>query len=190
MRRWVRLSGFLHLGSLSRAHQGSGEKQGAAWRSVWFGRARGFALALVRPLKDQEGSAARCCRDLCCLSSSPACLLPGRPRADQAPLADSWEVGLRVKRLFKSHTSYEFGNPFPPGQVPLSRLEFPLDSWWAGVEARRNFPRWSIGLQALRQSVPRGHAGASRTRIGTTMNPPASRPSTPSRIAAWSPATT
>jgi hypothetical protein len=63
---------------------------------------------------------------------------------------NAWLFGLKVKRFFKSHTSYEFGNPYPPGQVPLSRLEFPLDSWWAGVELRRDFPRWSFGLEALR----------------------------------------
>jgi len=57
---------------------------------------------------------------------------------------------LKTKRLFNSHTSYEFGNPFPPYQTPLSRLEFPLDSWWGGAEIRASFPRFSIGVEALR----------------------------------------
>jgi outer membrane protease len=60
-----------------------------------------------------------------------------------------WSAELRLKRYFGSHTSYEFGNPFPPGQTPLSRLEFPMDTWWAGVEIRRDFPRFSAGLEVL-----------------------------------------
>jgi hypothetical protein len=36
-----------------------------------------------------------------------------------------------------------------PIMPPLSRLEFPLDSWWAGVEMRAAFPRFSLGLKAL-----------------------------------------
>lgn len=69
--------------------------------------------------------------------------------ADQAPQA-VWSVDAKVKRLFNSHTSYEFGNPLPPYQAPLSRLEFSLDSWWGGVEIRRWTPGWSIGLEVMR----------------------------------------
>jgi outer membrane protease len=28
-------------------------------------------------------------------------------------------------------------------------LEFPLDSWWGGLEGRANYPRFSLGLEAL-----------------------------------------
>lgn len=61
-----------------------------------------------------------------------------------------WSVELRVKNYLNSHTSYEFGNPFPPGHAPLSRLEFPMNALWAGVEARRNFPRFSLGIEIMR----------------------------------------
>jgi len=61
-----------------------------------------------------------------------------------------WSVDLRVKNYFNSHTSYEFGNPNSPYQAPLSRLEFPLNTWWAGAEVRRSFPRASAGLEVLR----------------------------------------
>jgi len=61
----------------------------------------------------------------------------------------AWSVAANVKRLFNSHTSYEFGNPYPPKQSPLSRLEFDLDSWWGGLEVSRWTPRWSISLVAL-----------------------------------------
>jgi len=65
-------------------------------------------------------------------------------------LAGHWSVGVKIRRLLDSHTSYEFGNPFPPYQAPLSRLEFPLDSWWGGLETRASYPRFSLGLEALR----------------------------------------
>ncbi len=68
---------------------------------------------------------------------------------DNSPL-EFWSVDLRVKNYSGSHTSFEFGNPFPPNQAPLSRLEFPLNSWWAGVEVRRNFSRFSAGVEAMR----------------------------------------
>ena len=63
---------------------------------------------------------------------------------------NTWSVELYLKRYIGSHTSYEFGNPDPPYQSPLSRLEFPLNTWWAGGEVRRNFPRISAGLEVLR----------------------------------------
>ena len=34
--------------------------------------------------------------------------------------------------------------------IPLSRLEFPLDSWWAGVSMRREFSRFSAGVEFFR----------------------------------------
>jgi len=61
----------------------------------------------------------------------------------------NWSVDLRAKNSFNSYTSYEFGNPFPPGQSPLSRLEFPLNTWWMGLEVRRSLSRFSVGLEAL-----------------------------------------
>ena len=71
------------------------------------------------------------------------------PRSGPAAGDPDWIVTTKVKFLFNSHSSYEFGNPFPPRQVPLSRLEFPLDSVWAGFEARRNLGRLSVGLEYL-----------------------------------------
>lgn len=58
-------------------------------------------------------------------------------------------IGLKTKRLFSSHTSYEFGNPLPPYGSPLSRLEFPLGSLWGGVELSAGFRRLSINVEAL-----------------------------------------
>lgn len=58
-----------------------------------------------------------------------------------------WSVSLQTRYFFSSHTSYEFGNPYPPYQTPLSRLEFPLDSWWAGASVRRKLSRFSVGME-------------------------------------------
>lgn len=80
-------------------------------------------------------------------------LLPAAPlraaEAGEAP-AKPWSVELRVKTLVRSHSSYEFGNPLDPFQAPLSRLEFPLDGWWGGLALRREFGRFSLGLEAYR----------------------------------------
>ena len=72
-------------------------------------------------------------------------------------LTEHFSLGAKVKYLFRSHTSYEFGNPVPPYQAPLSRLEFPLNSWWGGLEMRLNFPRFSVGLEALTNISQNAH---------------------------------
>lgn len=61
-----------------------------------------------------------------------------------------WSVEMKVKRYFGSHTSYEFGMPpSPPSWAPASRLEFPMNTWWAGGELRRSFSRFSLGAEML-----------------------------------------
>lgn len=79
-------------------------------------------------------------------------LLPAAPlgAADEKTAARPWSVEFKVLSLLRSHSSYEFGNPYEPYQAPLSRLEFPLDSWWGGVAARREFNRFSIGVEVFR----------------------------------------
>jgi len=72
-------------------------------------------------------------------------------------LTEYLSLGAKVKYLFKSHTSYEFGNPFPPYQAPLSRLEFPLDSWWGGLEMKLNLSRLSLGMEALTNVSQNAH---------------------------------
>jgi hypothetical protein len=77
-------------------------------------------------------------------------VLAGFPAITAAESEKPWSAELHVKRYFGSHTSYEFGNPLPPNQAPLSRLEFPLNTWWAGGEFRRSFSRVSAGVEVLR----------------------------------------
>lgn len=100
------------------------------------------------------------CLGLACLLALPAAAqtvgqTAVQGAAGQAPATSQaiWSVEARVKRMFDSHTSYEFKNPFPPGQSPLSRLEFGLDSWWAGLEVRRWTPFWSVRLEAMRNLI-------------------------------------
>lgn len=63
-------------------------------------------------------------------------------------LPKNWEVGVGVERFIASHTSYDIGLRFAPWTKPLSRLEFPVNTWWLNFDARRTCPRWSIGGRA------------------------------------------
>lgn len=96
------------------------------------------------------------CLALLCLFSLPAAAQTVATGNDAV-----WEVSVRQKTLFNSHTSYEFGNPLDPIYSPLSRLEFSLDSAWAGVDVRRRLSRLSIGAGFL-TSVADQDAGIMR----------------------------
>lgn len=65
------------------------------------------------------------------------------------PLTEYVTIGLKTRSFFNSHTTYEFGDPDHPATAPLSRLEWPLDSWWMGGELRASFPRFSVGMEML-----------------------------------------
>jgi len=80
-------------------------------------------------------------------------ILSAAPAEPKDSSEKPWSAELKVKRFFSSHTSYEFGNPEPPYQAPLSRLEFPMNTWWVGGEFRRRFPRFSVGLEVF-GSIP------------------------------------
>jgi len=54
-------------------------------------------------------------------------------------------VGIR--KFVNSFTSYQFVNPFPPFQDPLSRLEFPIDQWFWGLTGKYEARAWSISAQ-------------------------------------------
>lgn len=49
-----------------------------------------------------------------------------------------------MKKFFNSYTSYQFPNPFPPFQDPLSRLEFPLDQWFGGIRSEYSGSWWTL----------------------------------------------
>jgi len=54
---------------------------------------------------------------------------------------------LGVRKYINSFTSYQFPNPFPPGQDPLSRLEFPIDQWFMGLQLGYVAPTWVLSAQ-------------------------------------------
>ncbi|MCX5678941.1 MAG: omptin family outer membrane protease [Candidatus Omnitrophica bacterium] len=60
----------------------------------------------------------------------------------------NWEFGIEAKRYIASNTSYEFGDPGGAFTKPLSRLEFPINTWWLNFDLRRTCPRWSVGAKA------------------------------------------
>ncbi len=103
----------------------------------------------------------------CCLACVLFLLLPltfscnvmASENNELVPVTEHFSIGLKAQYFFGSHTSYEFGNPLPPYQELLSRLEFPLDSWWGGVELRLSYPRFSIGGEVLSNALSdvRGH---------------------------------
>jgi hypothetical protein len=75
---------------------------------------------------------------------------PARSNAAPKRSESPWLLEAKIKTYVNSHTSYEFGDPMPPYPTPLSRLEFPLDySVWGGLEVRRNFSRFSAGVEFL-----------------------------------------
>ena len=60
----------------------------------------------------------------------------------------NWAFDFGVQYFLMSHTSYQFANSGAPFQNPLSKLQFPLNTWWLETELRRTCPRWSIGARA------------------------------------------
>jgi Omptin family len=83
------------------------------------------------------------------LMSTQAPVAQAAEKEQVISLKEHLSLGIKTELLLGSHTSYEFGNPFPPYQSPLSRLTFPLDAWWAGAEVRFSFPRFSLGVEGL-----------------------------------------
>jgi len=55
---------------------------------------------------------------------------------------------LGLIKYLNSFTSYQFPNPFPPGQDPLSRLGFPIDQWFGELAAGYRAHWWSMHGQA------------------------------------------
>lgn len=78
-------------------------------------------------------------------------------RNEPVQLAKYLSLGVKAERLVNSHTSYEFGDPDPPYPAHLSKLVFPMDSWWGGLELRFNTPRFAIGAEFLTNVVEDTH---------------------------------
>lgn len=81
---------------------------------------------------------------------------------DAASDAGGWYVSPQIKRLTNSHTSYEFGDPTQRELSPLSRLEFPLNSWWGGLGLGYKGPRYTLGLTLLTSLPDQDDIGVMR----------------------------
>lgn len=90
-----------------------------------------------------------CCFSLFFLLAAPPAFSAEEKEDQTFKLAEHLVLGIKARYMINSHTSYEFGEPQVPALSPLSRLEFPLDSWWGGAELRTVFPRFSAGVEAL-----------------------------------------
>lgn len=64
---------------------------------------------------------------------------------EQKGTGQCFSIGM--KKYVNSFTSYQFPNPFPPGQDPLSRLEFPIDQWFLGAFGGYYAPSWNLTAQ-------------------------------------------
>ncbi|MGO9571774.1 MAG: omptin family outer membrane protease [Desulfomonilaceae bacterium] len=71
----------------------------------------------------------------CWNASSAVDVVTGSPRLCQS---------MGIKKFINSFTSYQFVNPFPPFQDPLSRLEFPIDQWFLGLTTKYEARSWSV----------------------------------------------
>jgi hypothetical protein len=66
------------------------------------------------------------------------------PSICEGTYSPRWNYSLGIRKYINSFTSYQFPNPFPPGQDPLSRLEFPIDQWFMGLSAKYDTPWWAL----------------------------------------------
>ncbi len=63
-----------------------------------------------------------------------------------------WTIDYRVKTLFDSNTTYQFGQP-DNSYAPLSKLSWPLDSTWDGLQIGVEKPNWRAHFEWLAPMV-------------------------------------
>ena len=68
-----------------------------------------------------------------------------------------WTIDYRVKTFFDSNTTYQFGVPEtdPNPYAPLSKLSWPLDSTWHGLQIGVEKPNWRAHFEWLTPMVTR-----------------------------------
>jgi hypothetical protein len=62
---------------------------------------------------------------------------------------DGFFLAPKIKRYLHSHTSYQFGDPENLRVNPISRLEFPLNSWWGGLEMSWRKPGYALNVELM-----------------------------------------
>lgn len=114
---------FLISGSLALAwsDQGSSEMKKTAWENLVFDVVGHYPISKEDYFTAPNG------------------------KATNLAMTKNWLFDVAMRRYIESHTSYQFGNPDGARQTPLSRLEWPLNTWWMDLELRRTCPRWSVG---------------------------------------------
>jgi hypothetical protein len=114
---------------------------------------------LGRWLKSRAGA-------LAALLLALALAAPAGAAANTAPAdlaqGEAWYIAPTLKRFFRSHTSYEFGDPDDRRLSPLSRLEYPLNSWWGGLRLGAQGPKLSLELELLTGLPGQDDLGALR----------------------------
>lgn len=63
--------------------------------------------------------------------------------------SNGYFAGVGIRKYLNSFTSYQFPNPYPPNQDPLSRLEFPIDQWFAAVKTGYVASAWSAEIRGF-----------------------------------------
>jgi outer membrane protease len=94
--------------------------------------------------------ALSCCVAVQCRAQSLSGLLRGWNAIDAldvVKISPRLSRSVGIKKFINSFTSYQFANPFPPNQDPLSRLEFPIDQWFLGLTGTYWTRAWSIKAQ-------------------------------------------
>jgi outer membrane protease len=87
---------------------------------------------------------------VCCTSGAAG--FEGPPRLGEwlgGEPANGYFAGAGLRKYVNSFTSYQFANPYPPGQDPLSRLEFPIDQWFFALKTGYAGPGWSAEIYGL-----------------------------------------
>lgn len=79
---------------------------------------------------------------------------PGVVFLTEPPGPEYWTLDFQCRTICSSNTSYEFGMPatppeIPVGWAPLSQLNFSLNSCWYGLKLAKETPKWGIQFEWL-----------------------------------------
>jgi len=121
------------------------------------------------PSSTREQSAGAACSDVVC--------------AAVRSCERVWTIDYRVKSTFDSNTTYQFGMPetIPAAYAPLSKLAWPLDSTWHGLQIGLEKPRWRAHFEWLTPMVHDAYGNMADYDWSGPARNPASLSSSPER---------
>ncbi len=116
----------------------------------------------------QDQSGVACCDSLC---------------AAAQPCQRVWTIDYRVKTMFDSQTTYQFGEPAtdPNPYAPLSKLVWPLDTTWHGLQVGVEKPNWRAHFEWLTPMVSETYRDMADYDWSGPNRDPASLSSSPER---------